>query len=159
MVKLDTTDYCCLLNIGINIMQTLLDSLLKILSHTVKSKRTQASESEASNFVVLLLYVHPKGIDSKDSKLLVLLSIVYQIEVYHFLHDNILSARRLDHLRVKPRNIDTQSHISNDLLDDVPLFVDILLNGNCSQQSKVCSLINYYCLSSFTSPFLWSTKN
>jgi hypothetical protein len=66
VVKLHTTDDCCLLDIGINIMQTLLDGLLKILSHTVKSKRTQASQSEASNFVVLLLYVHPKGIDSKD---------------------------------------------------------------------------------------------
>ena len=86
--------------------------------------------------MVLLLNVHPKSIDSEDGKLLVLLSIVDEIEVYHLFHDDILSARGFDHLRVKSRNIDTKSHVSNNLLDDVSLFVDILLDSNCSQQSK-----------------------
>ena len=138
VVKLDTANNCCLFNIGINIMQTLLDSLLKILSDAVKSERTQAYESKTSYFVVLLLNVHPKSIDSEDGKLLVLLSIVDEIQIYHLFHDDILCARGFDHLRVKSRNIDSQSHVSNDLFDDIPLFIDILLNSNCSQQSITC---------------------
>ena len=50
--------------------------------------------------MILLLNVHPKSVDGKDGKLLVLFSIVNEIEIYHLFHDDILSARGFDHLRV-----------------------------------------------------------
>jgi len=84
--------------------------------------------------VIHLLDVHPEGVDGKDCKFLVLLSVVNEVEIDHLLHDNILSAGGLDHLWVKPGNINTESHVGNDLLDDVSLLVDVFLNAYCSQE-------------------------
>ena len=101
MVELDATDDGSLLNIGVNIIQAFLDSLLQVLSHSIKPEGTQASQSESSDLVIIhLLDVHPESVNGKDCKFLVLLSIVYEVEIDHLLHDNILCARGFHHLRV-----------------------------------------------------------
>jgi len=67
MVEFNTTNNGSLLDIRVDIVKALLDSLLKILSNTFKPQRAQASESQSSYLMVVhLLDVHPEGIDSKD---------------------------------------------------------------------------------------------
>ena len=101
MVELDAPDNGSLLNVGVNVIQTFLDSLLQVLSDSIKPEGTQASQGESSDLVVVhLLDVHPEGVNGKDCKFLVLLSVVNEVEIDHLLHDNILSAGGLDHLWV-----------------------------------------------------------
>lgn len=77
VVELDAPDNGSLLNVGVNVIQTFLDSLLQVLSDSIKPEGTQASQGESSDLVVVhLLDVHPKGVDGKDCQLLVLLSVV-----------------------------------------------------------------------------------
>ena len=52
MVEFDTSYNCSLFNIGVNIIQTLLDCLLHIISYSFKSKRAQTSQSKTSYLVV-----------------------------------------------------------------------------------------------------------
>jgi hypothetical protein len=101
VVELDAPNDGSLLNIGVNIIQAFLNSLLQVLSDSIKSEGTQASQGESSDLMIVhLLDVHPEGVNGKDCKFLVLLSVINEVEIYHLLHDNILSARGLDHLRV-----------------------------------------------------------
>lgn len=45
VVKLDASNDCSLLYVRVYVMKTLLDCLLKILGDTLKSERTQTSQS------------------------------------------------------------------------------------------------------------------
>ena len=65
---------------------------------------------------------------------MVLFGIVSKIEVDHLLHYHIVSSRRLNHLWIQTRHINTESHVCNDLLDDIALLVSISLETDCSEE-------------------------
>ena len=71
-------------------------------------------------FAVLL-----EGVDCHDRQVGVFLSIRSQIEVDHLLHNWVVGEAGSAHFREDRRSIDTQCHIADDLLDDLPplLFV------------------------------------
>jgi len=91
--------------------------------------------------VIWSLEVHEESVDSEDSQLLVLLSIVGEIKINHLFHDHVVSARCFDHLRVQTRHVDSQRHVSDHLFYDVTLLILVALETDGAQQKS--KLVNF----------------
>jgi hypothetical protein len=91
--------------------------------------------------VIRLLEVHQESIYCQNGKLLVLLSIVDEIQINHFLGYNIICSGGFDHLRIEPGDVDAQGHVSDDLLDDILLFGGVFVDVDGSK--KLLKLIYF----------------
>ena len=90
MVKLDTPYDGSLFHIAVGILQADVDGLLHVFCDTLKLQLTERSESKTTNFAVRALDINEEGVDRQNSQILVLLSVVCQVEVNHFFHDNVV---------------------------------------------------------------------
>lgn len=69
-----------------------MDSLLQVLGYALESERAEGAKGKTPDFVVRLLDVHPERVDGEDRELLVLLSVIDQVEVDHLLHNHVFCA-------------------------------------------------------------------
>ena len=90
MEEFDAADDSCLLHIGVYISHPDIDCLSHVLDHSLEFEGAQRAEGQPANFAVLSFEIHQEGIDGKDCQLLVLLSVVSQVEIDHLLHDEII---------------------------------------------------------------------
>ena len=100
VVELDAANNCGFLDVGVLVLKADVNSLLHVFKDTIKLETAQRSECEASNLSINNFHIHEESVDGKNSKLLVLLSIISQVEIDHFLHHDIVCSRCLDHLGV-----------------------------------------------------------
>lgn len=117
-----------LLDVRVNVIETLLQRVLHILVHAVELERAQRSQGQPSYLVIRGLQIHLKGVDCQNGQLGVLLGVVNQIQVNHLLGDNVVGLRGLNHFRVESRHIYSKCHVSNDFLDYVLLLCGVLVN-------------------------------
>ena len=136
MEELDAADDGGLLDIWVRVGQADIDCLLDILSDALELERTERTQSQAANLLVVALQVHQESIDGQNCQLLVLLCVVCQVEVDHLLHDHVIGAGCFHHFGIQARHVDTQGHVGDDFLDDVSLLGLVALETHCAQQES-----------------------
>ena len=87
MEKLDATNDCRFLHVGIRVLNSNIDGLTHVFNDAIKLEGAEGTESETADLAIDALQVHEEGVDSKDCEFLILLSVVGQVEVDHLLHD------------------------------------------------------------------------
>ena len=102
MEELNATDNCRFLDIGVNVCEALSEGVHHVFCDTVELEGAERSEGKAAYLMVGLLEIHQECVDGQDSQLLVLLGVVDEVEIHHFLGDDIVGSRCFDHLGVEP---------------------------------------------------------
>mmetsp|Transcript_90012 Transcript_90012/g.241335 ORF Transcript_90012/g.241335 Transcript_90012/m.241335 type:complete len:261 (+) Transcript_90012:1119-1901(+) len=134
MKKLDATHHRCFPHISVDIGQPPSHRCLAVLENALQPQAAQRPQSQSPDGGIVISAILLQSIHRQNSKLSVLFSVVHQIQIDHLLLHQIRGVTCHDHVREEPGYIDTQCHVRNDLLDGIPLLLDVLVHGHTLEQ-------------------------
>jgi hypothetical protein len=134
VVELQHAHHARLAHVGVHVRQRLAQRLGDVFDDGRQAQGAERAQRQPPHHWVLVVAVPVQRVDAHERHVRVLLSVLHQVQVHHFLHDDVLRLHAEHHLRKEPRHVNSQGHVRNDLFDGVALLLQILCRIDGPQQ-------------------------
>ncbi len=107
IIDLDDAQDCCFPNVGVQVLQRLLDGGHEVLEGACETQGAETSQREAPYFAILVVTVFEEGVDGHNCGFRVGFSVVGKVKVDHLLFDDIVGVRGKAHFVEEAGNVNT----------------------------------------------------